>query len=160
MIKDSGEKSYYETGAVRDFKEGKGRMDLIPLKEAAELLRDSIVMELAVYQETGDNKYLYNALRFFSERYTSNSSLGTVTERPDSIATMLLEVSKQYEGGANKYGENNWQLGMPKWSYLDSALRHYMKVLRGDDDEPHDRAFVWNILGLIWTTNNISEEKE
>ena len=31
MIKDSGERRQFETGAVRDIQEGKGRMDLLPM---------------------------------------------------------------------------------------------------------------------------------
>ena len=71
--------------------------------------------------------------------------------------TMLLEVSKHFEEGAKKYGENNWQKGIPESSYIDSAVRHYLKWLRGDDDERHDRAFVWNIICLIWTHEHITD---
>ena len=63
---------------------------------------------------------------------------------------MFLEVSKHFEEGAKKYGENNWQKGIPPSCYIDSAVRHYLKWLRGDNDEPHDRAFVWNIMCCIW----------
>ena len=63
---------------------------------------------------------------------------------------MLLEVAKHFEEGAKKYGENNWQKGIPPKCYIDSAVRHYLKWLRGDKDEPHDRAFVWNLMCCIW----------
>ena len=71
--------------------------------------------------------------------------------------TMLLEVSKHFEEGAKKYGEYNWQKGIPVHCYIDSAVRHYLKWLREDDDEPHDRAFVWNILCCIWTCTHKPE---
>jgi hypothetical protein len=64
---------------------------------------------------------------------------------------MFLEVSKHFEEGAEKYGEYNWQKGIPTHCYIDSAVRHYLKWLRGDEDEPHDRAFCWNILCCTWT---------
>lgn len=35
-IKDSGERREFETGAVRDIAEGKGRCDLMPLDIVAE----------------------------------------------------------------------------------------------------------------------------
>jgi hypothetical protein len=63
---------------------------------------------------------------------------------------MFLEVAKHFEEGAKKYGENNWQKGIPAKCYIDSAVRHYLKWLRGDKDEPHDRAFVWNLMCCIW----------
>ena len=37
MIKDSGNRREYESGAVRDIQEGKGRCDLLPLDVVAEL---------------------------------------------------------------------------------------------------------------------------
>ena len=43
--------------------------------------------------------------------------------------------------------------------YLDSGTRHYMKHRRGDTDEPHLRASVWNFIGLVWTTLNRPELK-
>ena len=59
-------------------------------------------------------------------------------------------MSKHYEQGAEKYGEHNWQKGLPIKSYVDSAVRHYLKWKRGDDDERHDLAFLWNILCCGW----------
>ena len=41
--------------------------------------------------------------------------------------------------------------GIPLSRFVDSGVRHYLKWLRGDKDEPHDRAFCWNILCCIWT---------
>lgn len=35
-----------------------------------------------------------------------------------------------------------------------------MKFMRGDDDEPHNRAFLWNLLGAIWTHDNKPELKD
>lgn len=70
-------------------------------------------------------------------------------------ATAMLEVSKQYEDGARKYADDNWRKGIPTHCYLDSAIRHYFKWLRNDKDEPHDRAFVWNILSLMWTMEHV-----
>ena len=73
------------------------------------------------------------------------------------MPTLILEVAKHFEEGAKKYGEYNWQKGIPTHCYIDSAVRHYLKWLRGDNDEPHDRAFCWNILCCIWTCQNKPE---
>lgn len=48
MLKDSGNRREFETGAVRDMQEGKGRCDLLP---ACALLR------LAKHYEAGARKY-------------------------------------------------------------------------------------------------------
>jgi hypothetical protein len=63
----------------------------------------------------------------------------------------MLDVSHHYKNGAKKYGENNWQKGQPLTWYLSSASRHLLEYLRGDTDEPHNLAFMWNILNAAWT---------
>ena len=145
-IKDSGERREFETGAVRDIQEDKGRCDLLPL-DTMSYIYGSIFGEedstaeifalLSCFMEAGDKSYLVDVL--------------DVEDPYDTYADMFLEVSKHFEEGAKKYGEYNWQKGIPTHCYIDSAVRHYLKYLRGDTDEPHDRAFVWNILCCIWT---------
>lgn len=75
---------------------------------------------------------------------------------PDTY-TMILEVSKHFEEGCKKYGERNWEKGIPAHCYIDSAIRHYLKYLREDKDERHDRAFVWNLVCLLWTVTRRPE---
>lgn len=140
MIKDSGCRRSFETGAVRDIQEGKGRPSLMPLEVVYMLFGgDNIVFCLGYFKDTGSTAHLYNALRNFSEQAYNGS-----------YETMLLEVSKHFEEGARKYGENNWQKGIPADCYMDSAIRHYLKYRRGDQDENHARAFVWNVMCCIW----------
>lgn len=136
-----------DSGAVRDIQEGKGRCDLLPLDVVAEVLRDTtgkpdkMVNYIYLFQQTGDHDYLHSVINEVAyQRWPF----------PDEC-TMLLEVAKHFEEGCKKYGENNWQKGIPTHCYIDSAVRHYLKFLRGDKDEPHDRAFCWNILCCIWT---------
>ena len=139
MIKDSGERRSFDTGAVRDIQEGKGRCDLMPLEVVHKTLSsDRIIYCINLFKNTGETQSLYNALWCFMDKEYHNPQ------------TMFLEVSKHFEEGAKKYGENNWQKGIPVNCYIDSAIRHYLKWLRGDQDEPHDRAFVWNIMCCIW----------
>ena len=77
---------------------------------------------------------------------------GKITEydsKEKELSDMMLEVSIHFEEGAKKYGDNNWRKGIPAYCYIDSAVRHYLKWIRGDNDEPHDRAF-----GLVKTSLN------
>lgn len=136
-IKDSGDRTEFATGAVRDMREGKGRCDLMPLMEVGHILNNVTLTYIAKFQEMDDVCYLRQAL----------TSSGVFHD----AYTMFLEVAKHFEEGAKKYGEHNWQKGIPTHCYIDSAVRHYLKWLRGDNDEPHDRAFCWNILCCIWT---------
>lgn len=100
-IKDSGQRENFNTGSVRDCREGKGRFDLLPL---------------------------------FAEE----------------------ELSKHFEAGALKYGDNNWLKGQQLSRYLDSARRHLNKAARGQTDENHFVAAAWNIMCLIDTQKRIS----
>lgn len=136
-IKDSGERREFDTGAVRDIQEGKGRCDLMPLDVVGHTLHNPTLAYISHFQRSGNEDALYDAL----------SASGVYHD----VYTMLLEVAKHFEEGAKKYGEYNWQKGIPTHCYIDSAVRHYLKWLRGDKDEPHDRAFCWNILCCIWT---------
>lgn len=146
MIVDSGERRQFESGAVRDIQEGKGRCDLLPLKEVADYMEDMVLLEIAGFMKTGEIKALYAAIRRFDVEY-----LGAC------LSTLILEVAKHYEEGCKKYGERNWEKGIPLHCYIDSGVRHYLKFVRGDEDERHDRAFVWNMLGAAWTVHNKPE---
>lgn len=156
-IKDSGNRTQFESGAVRDMREGKGRCDLIPLEVAAKVFSDPVLVpkgydinlcDIRKFQETNNTCYLYYVLRRFA-----------IDEYGD-FETMLLEVAKHFEDGAKKYGESNWQKGIPAKCYIDSAVRHYLKWRRGDKDEPHDRAFVWNLMCCIWEVDYHKKEDE
>jgi hypothetical protein len=151
-IKDSGDRTEFSSGAVRDMRTGKGRCDLTPLEVVSRLVGDDafdpVLDCIAEFQKTNDTKHLYNALAYFDENHW------------DNCYTLCLEVAKHFEEGAAKYGPDNWKRGIPTWCYIDSAIRHYLKWLRGDNDENHDRAFCWNIMCCIWEVDYHKEKAE
>ena len=165
-ILDSGDRTEFESGAVRDMREGKGRCDLLPMEVVAGLLRDPILYDIRDFQSTGETKSLYTAIDRFSTHWMDEvvkDKLGSCTDEEREVietatyAEMCLDVAKHFEEGAKKYGDNNWRLGIPVHVYIDSAVRHYLKYLATWEDEPHDRAFVWNLMCCIWTCINKPE---
>jgi len=100
-IKDSGKRTNFKTGAVRDGQDGKGRMDLLPV-------------------------------------------------------SALIEVAKIFEEGGKKYAPRNWEKGINLSRFMDSGLRHAMKHLRGDRDEPHLAMAAWNFLCCLDTQERIA----
>lgn len=151
-LKDSGSRREFDSGAVRDVQEGKGRCDLLPLDVVSSFLggfyhsngpirnpNDEVIEFINQYIRNGDTGNLYTAIYKFC------------SERNIHPCTAILEVAKHYEDGARKYQPRNWEKGIPLHCYIDSGVRHYLKHIRGDRDEPHDRAFIWNMLGAIWT---------
>jgi hypothetical protein len=99
-IKDSGKRSEFSTGAVRDVQENKGRLDLLPF-------------------------------------------------------LAMLRLSKHYERGCLKYGDRNWEKGIPLSRYFDSGVRHAVKAFMGFKDEHHWTAALWNFSCLIETKDRI-----
>lgn len=97
MIKDSGTRREFETGAVRDIQEGKGRCDLMPLDVIYRVYsssygNDSLVAvnfeSLYKFTEGGDVAHLIDVIKY-------NSCYGY-------LPTTFLEVSKHFEEGAKK----------------------------------------------------------
>lgn len=63
----------------------------------------------------------------------------------------LMALARHFEYGAKKYSDvnaapnkQNWMLGFPLSTMLDSGIRHALKALDGRDDENHVIAAMWN----------------
>lgn len=157
-IKDSGNRTEFATGAVRDIQYGKGRFDLMPLKAMGKLLwlhersneksaftASDLVMDIYQFEQLGNFNYLMMAVNSYAKMTNKD------------IFALMLDVAKHFENGALKYGEHNWQKGIPISRYIDSALRHLMKDLAGETDEDHAAAFVWNCMCAAWTMAHLPE---
>ena len=65
--------------------------------------------------------------------------------------------------GADKYGENNWMKAQTEEELIRfkaSAERHLQQLLRGDTDEDHAAAVVFNIAGIEYTKERIKLAEE
>ena len=142
-IKDSGVRETYKSGAVRDTSKNKGRCDLLPLSVVAKLMKDNVMTYISYFQSTRQPKFLYQALEEVMQ---------------DDKPYLILELSKHFEKGAEKYEERNWEKGIPEDRYIDSAVRHYLKYLNGENDEEHYISFVWDLFCLIWTVENLGDK--
>ena len=112
-ILDSGNRTEFSTGAVRDVQEGKGRCELLPLGVVADLMISEEIGNIELFRKTGDKVYLHKCLGVFSQNFSC-------------MAEMIWEVAKHFEEGCKKYGPNNWMLGIPLSRYMDSGIRHYL----------------------------------
>lgn len=140
VLVDSGERVVFEGGAQREIVYGKGRCDLLPLDTIYTLTGDEFFLYMNHFMIHGDRESIEKAFRC-AVNFVYSGSYGNA----------ILGAAHQYEDGAIKYAENNWRKGLPLKSFIDSGVRHYLKFMAGHEDEPHDRAVIWNLLGLLWT---------
>ena len=166
-IKDSGaRRQFYDKNgnkmAQRDIQEGKGAEYLLPMDiissvysfkrehysdlELCPLVEEDLFFYIDKFMKLNNTDFIYHILlRFMQKEYNG------------SIETAIMELAVHYEKGARKYSEYNWTKGLPTHCFLDSGLRHALKYFRGDKDEPHERAFMWNLVGLLWTRRHKPE---
>ena len=148
-IKDSGNRTEFETGAVRDIQQGKGRFDLMPLDIMSEVFAveegsiANVLKSIADFQRTGNELWLCIAIAHYSQAVHVD------------LPKLMLDVARHFENGALKYGEHNWEKGIPVSRYIDSATRHLMKDLAGETDEDHAAAFIWNCMCAAWTMEHL-----
>lgn len=70
--------------------------------------------------------------------------------RFDLIPPQALErVAMLYARGAKIYGDRNWEKGIPTSRCYASMLRHAFSYGRGEEDEDHLAAVVWNALAIM-----------
>lgn len=61
----------------------------------------------------------------------------------------VIRIAWVYTRGAERYGEHNWQKGMPYSRYIDSALRHIAAWIKGERDEDHLAMACWNLMAIM-----------
>lgn len=150
MIKDSGSRTAFESGAVRDYNPSdKGKPSLMPLLVVGGWLQDTMFCKFDTLVECMENNDWENAIiaindlqkKFRTKAYADRTSF-------------VIALSRHYFLGCQKYSKNNWKKGISWDSFVDSAIRHYVRWLDGYDDEDHAAAFLWNLSALEWSILN------
>lgn len=86
------------------------------------------------------------------EAFTSGAVRDTIEGKPRYSlipVSALRRWADLMARGAEKYGERNWELGMPVSRYLDSGMRHLFSYLEGDRTEDHLAAVLFNVGAMI-----------
>ncbi len=88
----------------------------------------------------------------------TTAKFGTGAVRSDTVEAFrydlvspigLREVARACAEGAEKYGDWNWEKGMPVHDLLNHAIAHIYGFLSGDRSEPHLGHAAWNLLAAI-----------
>lgn len=61
----------------------------------------------------------------------------------------MRRLALWYELGAVKYGDRNWEKGIPYSRCVESSKRHLDKYIMGLHDEDHLAAAVWNLMAIM-----------
>lgn len=70
--------------------------------------------------------------------------------RFDLLSPFVAErLAGIFERGATKYGDRNWEKGMPISRFLDSAKRHINQFEKGLEDEDHLGQAIWNLCAIL-----------
>lgn len=86
------------------------------------------------------------------------AKFGTGAVRSDSVENCrydlispigLAAVAETCAEGARKYGDWNWEKGMPVHDLLNHAIAHIYRFLAGDRSEAHLAHAAWNVLAAI-----------
>ena len=87
-------------------------------------------------------------MRKFKNGAVRDSNEGKI--RPDLISPhMLKALGKVLAEGAKHYGERNWEKGIPKEVFKESASRHYVSWMNNEEDEDHAAKLIFNVMGWI-----------
>ena len=76
--------------------------------------------------------------------------------RLDLVPTIpLLRLAGLFGRGAKKYGENNYEKGIPFLRMFGSLLRHTYQYMEGDKSEDHLSAIAWGAFALMFYEEQI-----
>ena len=176
IIKDSGNRRKFDSGAVRDRAEGKGLPTLISPIFAQKFIEYSNQCRNIPFSPDYTH-YLHCALqhtyillggiRNSKMEYAIATDIMYAMQVQYNINNYSIRIypiffqklAHQLEEGAKKYGQRNWEQGMPLEEYLNSLLRHLLQWYNGDEDEPHDAAAAFNIMCYCHTREMIKRNK-
>lgn len=81
--------------------------------------------------------------------------------RYDLLTPIGMEaIARAAAEGAEKYGDFNWERGMPAYAMINHALRHIYMFLSGDRSEDHLGHAGWNVISAIHSVEKWPELNE
>ena len=156
VTKDSGTREQFASGMKRDTQDGKLRVDLAFDGPALRILfRDGPKSDVGLamcdwYDEALAGRTaadeLYHVLRLLA---VYEGGMGALIGRYAGVMTR----------GAIKYDAHNWMKASGQAEadrFISSACRHFLQWYRGDKDEDHAAAVVFNLNGYEYVRQKMS----
>lgn len=92
------------------------------------------------------------------QEFETGARRDTQEDKPryDLISPIALRRFAELMGrGAEKYGDRNWEKGIPLSRFYASMFRHMMQWAEGDVSEDHLAAVLFNAAGIMHTEQKI-----
>ena len=67
----------------------------------------------------------------------------------------LRRLAETYGEGSLKYGDRNWEKGIPNSNLLNHLIAHIQQYMRGDTIEDHLAHAAWGLFALMHFEENI-----
>ncbi len=171
MIQDSGVRTRYESGMVRDTTEGKIKPALmLPVGLEDDFLALFNSIESSWYREKRDVGVGVSEILADRKEIENDPDVvcpwliaNMIKYAGISFNEMMLRLARQYTDGALKYGERNWEkAGNDIEAYnrvWESAYRHWFLFMLGNSEEDHLAASIFNILAIYFILEKKSENE-
>lgn len=88
------------------------------------------------------------------QEFETGARRDTQDDKPryDLISVIALKRLAELMGrGAEKYGDRNWEEGIPLSRFYASLFRHMIQWAEGDTTEDHLAAVLFNAMGILHT---------
>lgn len=92
------------------------------------------------------------------QEFVTGARRDTQEDKPryDLISPIALKrFAELMARGAEKYGDRNWEKGIPLSRFYASMFRHMMQWAEGDVSEDHLAAVMFNAAGIMHTEQKI-----
>jgi hypothetical protein len=145
----------FGTGAEREEKVDKGRFDLLP-PAAYQTATQGILKDFTWPQVYAATAHLldFQTVEKLEENLRVMCTLAWIITKKHDKELPLKALAVHFEQGGRNRGNDNWKKGIPLSSFISSGLRHMEQCHAGLEDEPHHRAFLWNMVSglqtLLW----------
>lgn len=153
VTKDSGERTQFASGMMRDTATGKSRPDLA--------FDGPLVWTL--WDGTSDESLMRCAQMFFEESSEVNAAavVHQLVHREGGLRVLVGRYTALMMRGAVKYAEQNWMLAegtSELQRFRISFCRHLEQYIFGDVDEDHAAAVMFNMNGYLYVSKKLREK--
>lgn len=152
VIKDSGQREQFDGGMVRDTQNGKLRYDLA---------LDGPVVWATIGRLYPQYQELLWAAQAWYERGGVDAAAVICQHLVELEKDLIDRYASHLMKGAIKYSERNWMKASGENElrrFKSSFCRHLLQYVRGDGDEDHAAAVVFNVNGTEYVREKLQCE--